>query len=107
MLPLLPVLPSAAAAAPGAVDTLLCTLQLNAIMGAAELLLLLLGCRGKARISLQVLCMSAALASWGVMVATAAPRGVLMVTCPRTTAHIFLWDHTIKQGQLTCYVCYC
>jgi hypothetical protein len=86
LLPLLPVLPSTPAAAPGAVDTLLCTFQLNAIMGAAELPLLPLWCRGKARISLQVLCMRAALASWGVMVATAAPKGVLMVTCKRQTS---------------------
>jgi hypothetical protein len=58
-------------------------------MGAAELLLvsvlllllLLLGWRGRARMSLQVGWHRAALANWGVMVATAAPKGVLRVTC--------------------------
>jgi hypothetical protein len=87
LLLLLLALPSSPAAAPAAVDTLPCTIHVKAAMGAAELLLLLsvlllllLGWRGKARMSLQVVWWRAALASWGVMVATAAPRGVLSAT---------------------------
>lgn len=88
-LPLLPVLPSTPAAAPGAVWTLPCTVHVKAAMGAAEplewlLLLLLVGRSGSARTSLQLLCSRAAFASCGVIVATAAPRGVLIVTCERT-----------------------
>lgn len=76
---LLAMLPSG----PAATDTLPCTLQLNAAMGAAEEVdaLLPAACKGSARISLHELCCRAALASCGVIVATAAPKGVLTVTC--------------------------